>query len=246
LSERSSGCAPIPPPTAADPKVSDRPPVAAGTTFPEVTVRAHPSLLLLVLSPLLVLAGCGEQPTAPGDPSPDPGSLDSRAGPSAGLAAHSAGRISGGGKIREENWQVSFAGHADRDPAGNLRGVWRITFDEVSVPEIRGGAFVAKEFLGLRLVPPPEPETYVGRANLLMGGTFDGEPGWTCRVLATDGAPEGTDAFDSFRVVLYDPAGDGAYDSSTAGTVGPGREFPAVSAARTEIDVGGVRIWMPG
>ncbi len=208
-------------------------------------MRARLFLPLLSLPSLFVLACGGERLTAPVDRAADSGSLQSREGPSTGLDGHSAGRISGGGKIREGAWQISFAGHADRDPAGGIRGSWRTSFDDVSVPGIRGGTFVATAFLGLRLVGPPEPGAYVGRANLLMEGTFDGEPGWTCRVLATDGTPDGTESIDSFRVVLYDPAGADAYDSSAAGAGGPGGEFPAVSAARTEIDVGGVRIWMP-
>lgn len=168
----------------------------------------------------------------------------------ASYAAPRAARFAASGKLREGEWQVSFAGHVDRDSKGGLRGGWRTTLDHVSVPGLSGGTFVAAEMASLSFQEGDNPAECIGRANLSMRGTFEGEPGWSARVLAADAGSIGEGAFDTFRLVLYPPGSETkVYDTSDIDPENPGAEFPSVSdcngKGRAEVDVGNVKIWMP-
>ncbi len=196
-------------------------------------------LAVVILAPL-ALSGCGDPPTHPDDSTAFDRSF----------AAHSAGRIAVGGQIREGPWKISFAGHTDLGTDGSMRGSFQAHFHHVSVPEFDRTKFVATEIMGLGFQPSDNPAACIARANWVMRGTIDGEPGYRVRVLTADAGKIGGDAFDDFRIVIYtdEEVPVPLYDSSGNNPTRPGGDFPAVSdcagGARTEVDAGSVTIWL--
>ncbi|MCL7974344.1 MAG: hypothetical protein M8835_07320, partial [marine benthic group bacterium] len=117
----------------------------------------------------------------------------------------------------------------------------------VSVEELAGRKFVATEILGLNFVESDNPAECIARANLYMAGTLDGAPGYYARVLAADAGKIGGDAFDSFRLVIYDSESIPLYVASSNDPEHPGGDFPAVSncrgSSRAALAHGNVKIW---
>ena len=196
--------------------------------------RIIPFLPILLL---VAIPGCSDPPTAPDEPATFKTSF----------SGHESGRLVASGQLREGEWKVSFGGHADRGVDGSFRGSWQAQLHSVSVTALEGGHFVATEILGLNFLASDNPAECTARANLYMAGTLDGVPGYRARVLAADAGRIGDDAFDTFRLVIYDTDAVPLYDTSTSDPARPGGDFPAVSncrgGGRAALAHGNVRIW---
>ena len=196
--------------------------------------RLSPFLLVLAL---VAVHGCSDPPTAP----------DGSAVLKKAFVGHESGRLVASGQLREGEWKISFGGHADRGSDGSFRGSWQAHLHSVSVEELEGRKFAATEILGLSFVESDNPAECIARANLYMAGTLDGVPGFYARVLAADAGKIGGDAFDSFRLVIYDSDSAPLYDASSTDPARPGGDFPAVSncrgGSRAALAHGNVKIW---
>jgi len=194
--------------------------------------------LTLTTFALLSVPGCNDSPTAP----------DEAASFGKAFAGHSAGRLVIGGQLREGDWKISFSGHADVSTDGEFRGRLQAQFHSVSIPEVSGKKFVSTEIIGLGFRATDNPAACIARANFYVAGTLDGEPGYFARVLAADAGNIGGEAFDDFRIVIYDSSSEAMYDSSDLNPERPGGDFPSVSncagGSRAELDSGNVKIWM--
>ncbi len=194
--------------------------------------------LTLTTLALLSVPGCNDSPTAP----------DEEASFDKAYAAHSSGRLVVGGQLREGDWKISFSGHADISTDGEFRGRLQAQFHSVSIPEVNGKKFVSTDIIGFGSRASDNPAACIARANFHVTGTLDGEPGYFARVLAADAGNIGGEAFDDFRIVIYDSNSEAIYDSSDLNPERPGGDFPSVSncagGARAELDSGNVKIWL--
>ncbi len=189
---------------------------------------------------LLSISACSDTPTAPADAA----SFDRS------FAAHSAGRLVAVGQLREGEWKISFSGHVDIGTDGGFRGRWQTHFHSVSVPEFVGRTFRSTEIIGLGFQTSDNPAACIARSNLVVWGTLDGVPGYKARILAADAGDLGGEAFDDFRLVIYDEEDTPLYDTSDNNPARPGGDFPSVSncngGARAMLDSGNVKIWLAG
>lgn len=194
--------------------------------------------LTLATLALLTIPGCNESPSAPDDAA----SFDNT------FAGNSAGRLVVGGQLREGQWKISIAGHTEIGTDGEARGRWQVKFHAVSVPEFVGKKFVSAHIRGLGFAPSDNPAECIARANSVIEGSLDGEPGYLLRVLAADAGKIGDGSFDTIRIVIYDKEVTPLYDSSTSNPERPGGDFPAVSdcagGSRAELTNGNVEIWL--
>jgi hypothetical protein len=194
--------------------------------------------LTLTTLVLLSVPGCSNAPTAPDEAI----SFDKT------YAGHSAGRIVAVGQLREGESKISFSGHVDIGTDGEFRGRWQTHFHSVSVPEFVGRTFVSTEIVGLGFAMSDNPAACIARSNLVVFGTLDGVPGYKARILAADAGKIGGDAFDDFRLVIYDSEDTPLYDTSDFNPARPGGDFPSVSdcngASRAMLDSGNVQIWL--
>jgi len=154
------------------------------------------------------------------------------------------------GQLREGEWKISFSGHVDIGTDGGFRGRWQTHFHSVSVPEFVGRTFRSTEIIGLGFQTSDNPAACIARSNLVVWGTLDGVPGYKARILAADAGDLGGEAFDDFRLVIYDEEDTPLYDTSDNNPARPGGDFPSVSncngGARAMLDSGNVKIWLAG
>lgn len=194
--------------------------------------------LTLTVVAVLSVPGCTGAPTAPDDSA----SFDKA------YAGHSAGRVVAVGQLREGDWKISFSGHVDIGTDGEFRGRWQTHFHSVSVPAFVGTTFVSTEIAGLGFQASDNPDACIARSNLVVWGTLDGVPGYKARILAADAGDIGGDAFDDFRLVIYDDQDTPLYDTSDSNPDRPGGDFPSVSncagSSRAMLDSGNVKIWL--
>jgi len=203
--------------------------------------------LALAAAALPLVLACSDPPTAVNADADSATNQTAVLGQS--FAGHSAGRYQAGGQLREGPWKVSFAGHADIDKRGEVRGHWVTKFHSISLPEYRGKTFVSTRVLGLGFAPSDNPAACIARSNFRFEGALDGEPGYVIRVLSADAGDIGGDSFDDMRLVLYDSEETPLYDTSDLNPARPGGDFPSVSncagSARARLDAGSVKIWLP-
>ena len=208
------------------------------------------ALLSLILIIGLTIMSCDgtTSPTAPGSADE---ALARPAATSPALKstrAREPGRVSGGGHIRDGDWDISLAGQArvmGGEPVpiwsngiqfDNVAGHWVFQFYHVSASPLDGATFKAT-VQRLQFVPV-EGAGCVGRARIHLEGTVNRSPGWTALLIVVGGSNGNG---DTVKLRLWDPAGK---EYSTQQDFS--NESTCAGEDMTFLDTGNLKVRWPG
>lgn len=207
----------------------------------------------------LTVAACGDDITPPEAP---PAAADVTPAVSGAIPEQVFARLTGGGHIREGEWDLSFAGvvralasdwayveWADADSWTTLEpgGEWVMQIHRVPDAGLSGRTFRSTGFLDATFAVKRSPlPACVSRAYFTVEGTLDGEPGWIAWVVVADvghRAPPG--AADSFRMALWPP---GAHPDAALKAMDTSWDFTpdatCLGGAKREMAGGNLRIFV--
>lgn len=204
----------------------------------------------------LMIAACGDGITPPAIP-------PSASAPVAQLdeiPAEVHGRMTGGGHIRTETWDIGFAGvvrglasewtyiawaDADRWTTYEPSGEWVMQFHRLPDPALTGKTFKSTGFLDASFARKRAPTPMCdSRATFTVEGTLDGDPGWIAWVVLADaGNRSQPGARDSFRMALWPPGGHPVPEEKVLDT---SDVFPAdascMGGMKRDLSAGNVRV----
>lgn len=201
---------------------------------------------LLALCSACALLACSDTPSSP------PVSQSTNHSPGFSMEQviatprdEAVGMVAGGGLLREGMWMISFGGMAMGAEGSLGRSTFVVQFHRVSLPSVCGGVFRARTLEAVNYVWPSNPDNCLSAAFMSLGGSFNGEPGWSLTFRVSDaGELEGVP--DTVRFGLVDPSGELVYDSSEGG---PGGDFPRIPACsgsgRSALDSGNLIVNAP-